>query len=88
MSTAYEDEVLNATQEELAEDPLFGSAGIAILGSHLEGEYPDTKVIVTYTRDAYTATKSFFIYNGSYPGGAERPPVDTIAAIIATNILD
>lgn len=89
MPTAYEDEVLTATREELADDPWLQSySGITVVDVRLEGVYPNTEVIVTFTQGGYTATKSFLIYNGSYPGGAEQPPVDTIAAIIATNILD
>lgn len=93
MPSAYEDEVLTATREELAEDPWLEKDGITIEDVRLEGVYPNTEVIVTFTQSGigssgYTATKSFLIYNGSYPGGNERPPVGTIAAIIATNVLD
>ncbi len=88
MPTAYEDEVLTATREELADDPFLGSDGVTVEDVRLEGRYPNTKVVVVFTQHGYTATKSFLIYNGSYPGGDERPPVGTIAAIIATNVVD
>lgn len=88
MPTVYETEVLNTTRDELAADPFLRSDGITVQDVQLEGTYPATKVVVTYTRDAVTGTKSFLIYNRSYPGGAEQPPASTIAAVIATNILD
>lgn len=88
MPTAYETEVLDATRSELASDPLLQSGGISVQEVRLEGAYPNTKVVVSYTRSGSPASKSFLIYNHSYPGSAESPPADTVAAVIATNIAD
>lgn len=88
MPTSYETDVLNATLAELQDNPFLPSDGITIQQVALQGVYPNTSVVVSYTRGNQTFSKSFLIYNRSYSGGAESPPAGTIASTISANISD
>lgn len=88
MPTSYESEILDATRDEIAADPLLQSGEISVHEVRVEGVYPDTQVVVDYTRNGSRGYKSFLIYNRTYPGGEEFPPAGTVAGVITTNIAD
>lgn len=86
--TAYELEVLKATKDELSGGRLLELAGIQVQDVQVHGEHPDSEIVVAFTHNGAEWTKSFKLYNQSYPGGGEFPDAGVVAALIATNVVD
>lgn len=89
MPTQYETDVLNATRDELSGGRLLEVMDIIVNDVQLEGAYPDTEIVVAYSRGGSSeSTKSFKLYNRSYPGGEEFPDPGEVACIVAVNVAD
>lgn len=88
MATTYETDVLNATRAQLSVGSLLAEAGVSVQGVALLGTYPDTEVVVAFTYGGDEYTKSFKLYNRSYPDGEEFPSPGLVASIIAVNVAD
>lgn len=89
MPTEYETTVLNATRDQLSGGILLEIGGISVQEVQLQGTYPDTEIVVAFTRGGSAEyTKSFKLYNRSYPGGEEFPDPNEVACIVAVNVPD
>ena len=88
MATPYETDVFNATRDQLSGGLLLEINGVTVQDVQLLGTYPDTEVVVAFKQGGAQYAKSFKLYNRSYPGGEEFPPVDVVATVIATNVAD